>query len=134
MRSWVGFKQIGISYERDKREEGKSKYSLNKLIRLALNGFFNFSEYPIKVIINLGVLTVVTSIIYFMSVVIKKVFYNDVPEGFTALLFMIILFGGIQLVAIGLIGQYVQRIFFQVKNRPLFILKERIMNGEIHPE
>lgn len=131
MRSWIGYNQIGIEYEREKRIAGDSKYSLRKLIKLAFNGIFNFSEYPIKLITNLGLLIITISLIYFTYVVIKKVFITDVPEGFTALLFMIILFGGIQLFAIGLIGEYVLRIFFQVKKRPLFVLKERIVNKAI---
>ena len=131
MRSWIGFNQIGVEYEREKRQNGNSKYTLKKLMKLALNGIFNFSEYPVKIVTNLGLLIMLVSVIYFSYVLIKKIFYGDVPEGFTALLFMIILFGGIQLMAIGLIGEYVLRIFFQVKNRPLYILKERIENKKI---
>lgn len=131
MRSWIGFTQIGIEYEREKRVIGKSKYTLKKLIQLALNGVFNFSEYPIKVITNFGIFIVIASSVYFVYVVFKKIFYGNVPQGFTALLFMIILFGGIQLLAIGIIGEYVLRIFFQTKKRPLYILKERIVNKKI---
>ncbi len=131
MRSWIGYTQIGVEYEREKRRVGESKYTLKKLIKLAFNGIFNFSEYPIKVITNLGLFIVIASFVYFVYVVFKKIFYGDVPQGFTALLFMIILFGGIQLLAIGLIGEYVLRIFFQVKNRPLYILKERIVNKKV---
>lgn len=131
MRSWIGYSQIGLEYERERRGAGESKYTKKKLLKLAFNGIFNFSEYPIKVITNLGLFTIITSIIYFIYVVIKKIFFGDVPQGFTALLFMIIFFGGIQLFAIGLIGEYVLRIFFQVKKRPLYILKERVVNKEI---
>ena len=129
MRSWVGFSQVGVDYERDRRELGESKYTFFKLVKLAYNGIFNFSEFPIKFITNLGLLTIITSVIYFIYVLINKIFYGGVPQGFTALLFIIILFGGIQLMAIGLIGEYVLRIFFQVKQRPLFVIKERIING-----
>jgi dolichol-phosphate mannosyltransferase len=128
MRSWIGYSQIGVEYEREKRHSGESKYTLNKLIKLAFNGIFNFSEYPVKFITNLGFFIVTGSLIYFIIVVIKKIFYGDVPQGFTALLFAIIIFGGIQLLAIGIIGEYILRIFFQVKKRPLYILKERIVN------
>ncbi len=131
MRSWIGYSQIGLEYERERRGAGESKYTKKKLLKLAFNGIFNFSEYPIKVITKLGLFTIITSIIYFIYVVIKKIFFGDVPQGFTALLFMIIFFGGIQLFAIGLIGEYVLRIFFQVKKRPLYILKERVVNKEI---
>ncbi|MEM6342612.1 MAG: glycosyltransferase family 2 protein [Bacteroidota bacterium] len=130
MRSWVGYKQIGVEYERHQRQEGDSKYSLKQLIALAFNGIFNFSEYPIKFILNLGATVMTVSLGYFGFTLAKKVFWGDTPEGFTALLFVIILFGGIQLIALGLIGEYVLRIFFQVKGRPLFIVKERIYKKE----
>ena len=131
MRSWIGFNQIGVEYEREKRFTGDSKYPLSKLVKLALNGIFNFSEYPIRFISSLGIGIIFISFIYFVSVILKKFFFGEVPQGFTALLFMIILFGGIQLLAIGIIGEYILRIFFQVKNRPLFITKERIANRTV---
>ena len=126
MRSWIGFKQIGIEYERDERIAGNSKYSFSMLMKLAFNGIFNFSEIPIKFITILGVFSVLVSLIYFVITLIKKLFYIDVPVGFTGLLFVIILFGGVQLISLGIIGEYIVRIFFQVKNRPLFIIKNRI--------
>ncbi len=126
MRSWVGFNQIGINYERNEREQGDSKYTWGKLLKLALNGIFNFSELPIRFITGLGLLTISVSMIYFFSTLIRRFVFNVVPEGFTALLFVFILFGGVQLVSIGIIGEYIIRIFFQVKKRPLFIVKSVI--------
>ncbi|MHA7102106.1 glycosyltransferase family 2 protein [Roseivirga pacifica] len=131
MRSWLGFKQIGIEYDREERKSGESKYSLRKLFQLAFNGVFNFSEAPIKLITNLGLLTVISSFAYLGYVIVKKLIYGNVPEGFTGLLFVLVLFGGIQLLSLGLIGEYVLRIFFQVKQRPLFVIKEKIKNGKI---
>ncbi|MEM9920445.1 MAG: glycosyltransferase family 2 protein [Bacteroidota bacterium] len=133
MRSWVGFKQIGVEYERSERQAGESKYSISKLLSLAFNGLFNFSEYPIKFITRLGLFMMSVSMIYLVSVLFKKLIYNSTPEGFTGLLIAIIAFGGMQLLAIGLIGEYVLRIFFQVKQRPLFIVRERIANGNFFP-
>jgi len=130
MRSWVGFRQTGFLYDRESRKTGSSKYSLMKLISLGLNGIFNFSKYPIRFTMALGIVALLVSSIYFIITLFKKLFIGDVPTGFTALLFAIILFGGLQLIAIGIIGEYILRIFFQVKNRPLFIIKERIQNGK----
>ena len=130
MRTWVGFKQIGVEYERSERQAGESKYSFSMLFKLAYNGIFNFSEFPIKFVSRLGGLTVIVALIYFISVVIKKFFYQEVIEGFTSLLFMIILFSGVQLIALGVIGEYVLRVFFQSKNRPLFIVKETIKDKQ----
>ena len=131
MRSWVGFKQKGIVYERDARQAGEPKYTIQKLIGLAYDGIFNFSVFPIKVLTFLGLMCISASAIYFIVTVARKFLYNDVPTGFTALLFIIILFGGVQLASLGIIGEYVSRIFFQVKNRPFFIVKQRICDGEI---
>jgi polyisoprenyl-phosphate glycosyltransferase len=130
MRSWIGFKQVGFEYERDERVAGASKYSFKQLFQLAYNGIFNFSEFPIKFMSRVGVFSITLSLIYFVFVVAKKLFFSGVIEGFTALLFVIILFSGVQLLALGIIGEYVLRIFFQSKNRPLFIIKEEIINKE----
>jgi glycosyltransferase involved in cell wall biosynthesis len=130
IRTWIGFKQIGIEYERDSRFAGDSKYPLSKLIKLAYNGIFNFSELPIKFITNLGFFSILTAIIYLIITIYKKLVLNAVPEGFTALIFAIVLFSGVQLLSLGIIGEYVLRIFFQVKERPLFIVKNTIIVKE----
>lgn len=130
MRSWIGFKQIGVVYERPARLAGDSKYSIGMLFKLAYNGFFNFSEYPIKFIQKLGFVSIAASFIYLITIITKKLFWGTVPEGFVSLLFMIIFFSGVQLIAIGIIGEYVLRIFFQVKKRPLFIIEKKIVNKQ----
>lgn len=129
MRTWIGFKQIGVKYERSERAAGEPKYNFAMLFKLAYNGIFNFSEFPIRFVSGLGVFTVLMALMYFLGVVIKKYFFHEVIEGFPALLFMVILFGGVQLLAIGIIGEYILRIFFQGKNRPLFIIKSVIKDG-----
>ena len=131
MRTWIGFKQIGYEYDRDERQAGDSKYSFKKLFKLAYNGIFNFSEFPVKLITNLGFFAISVSLIYLVYNIIKKYVYGGVPQGFTALLFAIILFSGVQLLSLGIIGEYVLRIFFQVKGRPLYIVKKRIVNKEV---
>jgi glycosyltransferase involved in cell wall biosynthesis len=130
MRSWIGFRQIGIAHDRGSRAQGKSKYGFRMLMKLAYNGIFNFSEVPIKFISRLGLLSVCSSLVYFIITIVRKFFYHDVPVGFTALLFSIILFGGVQLISLGVIGEYVVRIFFQVKNRPLFVVSRRIVDKQ----
>jgi polyisoprenyl-phosphate glycosyltransferase len=128
MRSWVGYKQIGIEYSRDSRSDGKSNYSFKQLIGLAFNGIFNFSEFPIKFITRLGIFTISISLLYLIYNIYRKFYIGDVPLGFTALIMAIVLFSGVQLISIGIIGEYVVRIFFQVKNRPLYIVSEKIIN------
>jgi len=131
MRSWIGFKQIGVPYERDIRHDGESKYSMRALFKLAFDGIFNFSEFPIKFVTRIGLITFLISLTYLCITLIKKYFFGTVPEGFTAVITLVILFGSAQLVAIGLIGEYVLRIFFQVKKRPLFIIKDIIKKVNI---
>ncbi len=131
LRAWIGFKQIGVEYERLERAAGKTKYSWKQLFKLAYNGIFNFSEFPIKLITNLGLFAILISLFYLGITIVKKLVWDTVPEGFTALLFTIILFSGVQLISLGIIGEYVLRIFFQVKKRPLFIIDQKIINQKV---
>jgi dolichol-phosphate mannosyltransferase len=133
MRAWVGFKQVGFEYDRDDRKAGDSKYSWKKLFELAFNGLFNFSDFPVKFITRLGFITVLISLIYFAYNIYRKIYYNDVPQGFTATILAIILFSGVQLISLGIIGEYVLRIYNQVKKRPLFVVDKVIQNQkEVH--
>jgi dolichol-phosphate mannosyltransferase len=132
MRAWVGFKQTKFEYERDARMSGESKYSYKLLFKLAYNGIFNFSEFPIKLITKLGLLSFLTTIIYISYTLIKVyVLGAKVPEGFTGLLVVISLFGSVILLSIGIIGEYVTRLFFQSKQRPLYIVEARIADKKI---
>jgi dolichol-phosphate mannosyltransferase len=129
MRAWVGYKQIGFEYNRDERHAGETKYSWSKLFELAFNGIFNFSDFPVKIITRLGFFTVLFSLIYFLYNIYRKIYYNDVPQGFTATILAIILFSGVQMISLGLIGEYVLRIYNQVRNRPLFVVDKIIQDG-----
>ena len=129
IRAWVGFKQIGFEYERQERYAGDSKYTWGKLIQLAFKGIFNFSDFPIRFITRLGLVTIVFSLFYLAYNLYRKIFFNDIPQGFTATILAIILFSGVQLISLGIIGEYVLRIYNQVKQRPLFIV-DRTINLE----
>lgn len=130
MRAWVGFKQIGYEYDRDPRQAGETKYSWRKLFELAFNGIFNFSDFPVRIITRLGFFTVFFSLIYFAYNIYRRFYYNDVPQGFTATILAIILFSGVQMISLGLIGEYVLRIYNQVRNRPLFVIDKIFRDGE----
>lgn len=130
MRAWVGFKQIGYEYNREERQAGETKYSWSKLFELAFNGIFNFSDFPVKIITRLGFFTILFSLIYFGYNIYRRIYYNDVPQGFTATILAIILFSGVQLISLGLIGEYVLRIYNQVRNRPLFVIEKIIQDGK----
>jgi len=130
MRAWVGFKQYGYEYERDERQAGNTKYSWGKLFQLAFNGIFNFSDFPIRIISRLGLFSISLALLYLCYILVRKMFFHDVPQGFTTTLGVIILFSGVQLVSLGLIGEYVLRIYNQVKNRPLFIINKILQDGK----
>jgi glycosyltransferase involved in cell wall biosynthesis len=124
-RSWVGFKQIGIQYEREKRAAGRPKYNFKMLFNLAYNGIFSFSDFPIKFLWKLGFITALLSAIYILIIFIKKIFYGTVPEGFTTLILAIIFFSGVQLICIGILGEYIVRIYDETRKKPHFIVKEK---------
>ena len=124
LRSWVGFRQIGIPYSRDSRQAGKSKYSFRMLFKLANDGLYNFSQFPIKLLSNLGLFGIGISFTYFIYLLITKLFTNHVPQGFTTIIFVVIFFGCLQLVCMGILGQYIIRIFFEAKGRPLYIIEQ----------
>jgi polyisoprenyl-phosphate glycosyltransferase len=130
MRTWIGFSQVGLAYERAERSAGESKYSFKMLFRLAYNGIFNFSEVPIKAITNLGLTIMALSFFLIVYTLVVKYFFDTVPEGYTTLLIVVSLFSGVQLISLGVIGEYVLRIFFQAKQRPFFIIDKKIIEKE----
>ncbi len=127
MRSWVGFRQYGYEYDRSKRQAGESKYSLKKLMELAFNGIFNFTSFPIKLMYRLGFISIVFSIVYIIYLLFLKFRGDALPEGYVTLIFSISFFSGVQLICLGLIGEYVYRMYNQVRQRPLFIV-DKIIN------
>lgn len=127
LRAWTGFSQTGIEYERDVRFSGRSKYTLSKLFNLALDGLVSFSAIPVRLIIQFGFLTALTSFCIGLAYMILKLFdIGTWPSGFATLFLLSAFLGGIQLVTIGMIGEYVARIHMEVKNRPLFFVSDYI--------
>lgn len=131
MRTWIGFRQTGLEYERDARSAGEAKYTFKMLFNLAYNGIFNFSEFPVKFITRLGMLTMIGAFLFFIYVLIKMYWMGGVPPGYASLFLAISIFSGVQLLALGLIGEYVLRIYDQVRARPLFIVDKVIKNKEL---
>lgn len=126
LRSWVGFKQIGIEAERGKRYDNKPRVKLNSLFRLAFNSFTSFSTLPLKISIMLGIAFSLLSFIGIAIVIARKLIFKLAILGWASTLSIILLLGGIQLVCIGLQGEYIARIFNEVKNRPNYIIREII--------
>ena len=120
---WVGFKQKEIEYEREARFKGKTKLNLLSLFNLAFDGLTSFSIMPLRLASIIGFLSAVTGFLYGATIVIKTIFFHEPVAGFTSLVVLITFFGGIQLLSIGIIGEYIGRIFNETKNRPLYIVK-----------
>ena len=120
---WVGFKQKEIEYEREARFKGKTKLNLLSLFNLAFDGLTSFSIMPLRLASIIGFLSAVTGFLYGAIIVIKTIFFHEPVAGFTSLVVLITFFGGIQLLSIGIIGEYIGRIFNETKNSPLYIVK-----------
>jgi glycosyltransferase involved in cell wall biosynthesis len=132
MRSYLGFKQIGFPYDRDARAAGRSKYSWKKLMGLAADGIFSFSALPLRAVSFLGFVIAGLSILYALYVFIWKIYSHDVSQldGFAAIAIGIFFLGGVQLICIGILGEYVGRIHDEVKQRPSFIVDSVSMKGD----
>ena len=126
LTSWVGFKQEGILYKREKRFAGHTKYSLKKMLKLAVDAVFSFSNFPLKIAGYFGFLIAGLSFLYLIYVIILKLFTNTLIPGWTSLIVAVLFLGGVQLICLGIIGEYIGRIGEEVKHRPLYIIKEII--------
>lgn len=124
LRAWVGFRQTGIAVERSQRYAGASKYGFWKLVRLALDGVFAFSVAPLRAAALLGLLTICATLLYVVYAIYAKIVLHQSPPGFTALFVAITLFAGIQLVFMGVMGEYIGRIYEESKKRPHYIVRE----------
>jgi len=124
MTSWIGYRQTGVSYTRDARFAGESKYPARKLIRLALDGITSFSTAPIKLVTAIGFALVVFCIGVLVWTLYVRFFTSHHPQGWTSVIAVVLLLGGVQLLSLGVIGQYVARIFDEAKQRPLYLVDE----------
>jgi dolichol-phosphate mannosyltransferase len=119
--SWVGFKQIGVEYDREARFSGTTKYPFSKMLRFALDGITSFSEIPLRFATYLGFFVSIFAFIYSVVVLILKIIGLNEP-GYTSTMVAILFLGGVQLIGMGILGEYVGRIYDQVKGRPLYLL------------
>ena len=134
LRAWCGFSQYGLPYERDARAAGESQYSLRKTIKLAMDGFINFSVRPLSLIMMAGVFASLLSFALMVFFVLHRIigFHvfgyapSDVP-GFTSVILSILFFSGVQLISVGILGEYIGRLYEEAKNRPVYLA------AKIHP-
>ena len=125
--SWVGFKQEPIEYERQERFAGKTKYPLKKMLKLASDGIISFSTKPLKVIGGIGIASIFISFILLIYAILSYIFkWNNLASGWTSLMVAITFFAGVQLVSIWMISEYIARIYDDTKQRPEYIINEKI--------
>jgi dolichol-phosphate mannosyltransferase len=130
MTSWIGFRQIGVTYRRDSRFAGASKYPLTKLLRLASDGIASFSIAPIRLLTRLGFVMIVFCAGVLAWTLYTRFFTHNAPQGWTSVLAVVLLLGGVQMVGMGIVGQYIARIFEETKQRPLYFVAEIVERGE----
>jgi glycosyltransferase involved in cell wall biosynthesis len=125
LRAWVGFRQIGIPIDRSARRGGVTKYSPLKLLKLASDGIFAFSIVPLRAAALLGLIAIALSVLYSMYAVYAK-FWLHSPQGFTALILAVAFLGGVNLFFLGIIGEYIGRLYEEAKRRPHYVVSKMI--------
>jgi dolichol-phosphate mannosyltransferase len=128
IRSWVGLSQVGLPYERQARHAGKPKYTFTRLVYLALDGLISFSFLPLRMISMMGFAISGITILLAVGYTIQKLTMGLTPPGFATTVVAIFFLAGMQLITIGVIGEYVGRIFEEVKHRPLYVTR-RVLRG-----
>ena len=126
--SWIGYNKKELLFDRDARAAGNSKMNLHKLVGLAVDGITSFSVAPLRLASILGIVISSIAFIYLTIVIVKTLLYGDPVAGYHSMISVILVMGGIQLVVLGIIGEYVGRIFYEAKRRPDYLISE--YNGE----
>ena len=122
--AWIGFKQTAVCYERDPRKFGTTGYTFKKMLRLAIDGITSFSDAPLKIATLLGLFASLVSCFILVYALFSKYILQHTIDGWTSLIIAIVFIGGVQLFCIGIIGEYISRIYHDVRKRPLYIIDE----------
>lgn len=130
--SWIGYKQTFVDYHRDARIYGTTNYPLRKMLRFALDGITAFSDKPLKIASGLGIFSAIVSLLALVYALVSHFCFNNTITGWTSLILSVLFIGGVQLITIGIIGEYIARINNDVRNRPLYIVEES--NAEAQPK
>ena len=128
--AWVGYDFHIIDYERPKRSSGETKFEALKLLKLAKDGLFSFSVAPLKISSFLGYLGAMASFIYGAFIIVRTIYYGADLEGYASLITVILFLGSINLIVIGILGEYIGRIFIESKNRPIYLVKKFMENDK----
>ncbi|MHC9543618.1 MAG: glycosyltransferase family 2 protein [Vulcanimicrobiota bacterium] len=130
MMAWLGFSWAAMPVQHDKRRSGRSAYSLSRLVSLSLDGIFSFTDYPLRLAVTLGSLIAAASILAGLYMLVKKLTVGIIITGYTSIFVAICFFGGMNLFFMGIIGEYIARIFRDVQGRPLYVIKEMLNLGD----
>jgi dolichol-phosphate mannosyltransferase len=123
--SWVGFNQTGVAYRREARQAGTTKYPLRKMMKFAFDGITSFSTAPLKLAMWTGYLAALAAVLYLISVFVQRALGITV-EGWATIMVAMLFLGSVQLICLGIIGEYLGRIFNEVKPRPMYVVQERL--------
>lgn len=136
LRAWVGFRQAGMEYERQARFAGEAKYTFKALFKLALDGIVSFSFLPLRVATWIGFVSATLGLAYAAAILFLRIYLGRYigQIGWTSLVVMVLVLGGMQMLLIGVIGEYVGRIFEETKRRPQFIIERTVGMGETEPQ
>lgn len=126
MVSWIGYNQTYIEYERDERFAGTTKYPLKKMIKFAKDGIIGFSSKPLKIVTRFGLFSIILSFTILIYSLVNKLIGKNIADGWTSIMTTITFFSGIQLLFLGVIGEYIARIYDETQNRPLYLIREKI--------
>ena len=124
MYCWIGFRKKEVYFEQGDRQEGQSTWNYHSLFNLAINGITSFTTAPLRFATFLGLAVSLLAFLYMCYILIKTIFYGDPVQGFPTLMTAILFLGGVQLVSLGIIGEYIGRIFIESKNRPVYIVND----------
>ena len=124
MSAWVGFRQVGVPYKRQPRYAGETKYPLSQMIKLALNAVTSFSYFPLQLATYLGFIAAGVSVLGILVVAILRLTTGSALLGQATTLIIVLFLGGVQLISLGIIGEYIGRVYDEMKNRPLYIVAE----------
>jgi dolichol-phosphate mannosyltransferase len=126
MVAWIGFKQTFVEYDRESRFAGTTKYPLKKMLRLASDAILSFSNTPLKIATFVGFITSIVAFFGILYSLYMRLFTDNFVEGWTLLMISVLLIGGIILLVLGIIGEYVGRIYGEIKQRPLYIIRDKL--------
>ncbi|MDR1739230.1 MAG: glycosyltransferase family 2 protein [Bacteroidales bacterium] len=125
--SWSGFKHVPFEYERPARAAGETHYPFSKLVKLALSGLFSFSVKPLTVTVYIGLICITVALLYGLYALFGWIFgYTNANQGWTSLVVLLVFFSGLQLFVMGIMGSYIGKMFNEIKNRPQYVIKEKI--------